>query len=452
VEKLVDVDKSGLFMEVGTGKTWVAIYLMAQRYLCDKSEHVVVISKNGVQHQWVEEQIPEHMSDLIPRHCLVYQNTKTMPDKIADLLAKPGLKILAINIESVNSAELLLTRFLKAAKGAGSIYIDESHLIKNLQAKRTKASKRLARLCRFRMILTGTPIAKGVEDLWSQFKLLGLELIGYKRKDDFISDFCETVLTPYGREITGYKNLDKLYTLMAPFTYRITSDEALDLPPRNYIEVPFELTDEQRRLIKEVREELAVKAKSAEVQVSTGGLAMLVAQQIASGFMKGADGKLVEFANPRLDALRELVDQLEGKVIVWCRFNYDVEVVWKVLRGRAVHYFGGTKPEDRQLAIKQFMDPASGIDYLVASQAAAGTGLNLQGLCHTNIYYTNSFNAIDRWQSEGRTWRDGAVKPVTYFDLVARRSPDKYLLKNLRDKRSVSDMTLDDFRQALEGV
>jgi SNF2 family DNA or RNA helicase len=95
------------------------------------------------------------------------------------------------------------------------------------------------------------------------------------------------------------------------------------------------------------------------------------------------------------------------------------------------------------------MDPCSDVDYLVATAPTAGTGLNLQGLCHTNVYYSNSFNAIDRWQSEGRTYRDGTIHPVTYFDLVAQGSMDRRILKSLRDKKSISDLTLDDYRKII---
>ncbi|MCI0551076.1 MAG: hypothetical protein L0287_08975, partial [Anaerolineae bacterium] len=87
--------------------------------------------------------------------------------------------------------------------------------------------------------------------------------------------------------------------------------------------------------------------------------------------------------------------------------------------------------------------------FFVSNPAAGGVGLNLQGKCQNVIYYSNSFDALHRWQSEDRTHRMGTQGSVTYFDLVASRSIDRLILRNLRDKKSVSDLTLDDIRRAL---
>jgi SNF2 family DNA or RNA helicase len=76
--------------------------------------------------------------------------------------------------------------------------------------------------------------------------------------------------------------------------------------------------------------------------------------------------------------------------------------------------------------------------------------LNLQGICRTNVYYSNSFNSLARWQSEGRTWRDGTTGSVVYIDLVAKGSPDSRILQNLKDKKSISDLALDEYRKLIE--
>ena len=72
-----------------------------------------------------------------------------------------------------------------------------------------------------------------------------------------------------------------------------------------------------------------------------------------------------------------------------------------------------------------------------------------KGGCGTVIYYSNSFNYITRAQSEDRTHRIGMKGAVTYFDLVADKSVDSHILRNLNAKRSVSDLTLDEIRASL---
>ena len=449
LRKIGHLPASGLFMDVGTGKSWTALALMGQRYAAGESEHALIVSKNGVHVQWCSEQVPMHLN--VPYQCWAYRSTAKVDRELEFLLEKPDLKILAMNIEALATAKGrdIATRFLQAAKGTGSIYFDESHTIKNISAKRTKTALVLGKLAKYRMILTGTPIGKDVVDLYAQFRFLDADIFGMN-KAEFIERYCVTVTTPFGDEIVGQKNVEELQARIEPYIFRITSQEALDLPPKVYDTTPFELSDEQLRLMREIKNEYYTASDQGSMTVVNAAAALTRIQQVSCGFLPLDDGSTRELPNPRLEALQDVLGQREGKAIIWCRFNEDIKRVWTALAPHAVHYFGKTSPEDREIAIREFMDPTSTIRYLVANPEAAGTGLNLQGTCQTNVYYSNSFNALSRWQSEGRTWRDGTKGSVTYFDLVAAKSPDKRILASLRDKKSVSDLTLDDFREMLK--
>lgn len=451
LDKMGAQDVFGLFMDVGTGKSWTAISVMGRRYCAGESEHALIISKNGVQVQWLAEQIPMHLHPDVPVSALVFSNTRRFERDMETALETSSLKILAMNIESLatNAGRDAAVRFLKAGKGTGSIYLDESHTIKNISAKRTKTALVLSGLAKYRMIMTGTPIGRDVVDLYAQFRFLDKDIIGLN-KAEFIDRYCVTVATPFGDEIVGQKNVEELQARIDPYIFRITSAEALDLPPKVYDETRFELSEEQLRIIREIKAEYYTAADTGTSTVANAAAALTRIQQVSCGFLPLDDGSVRELPNPRLDALLSVLEQREGKAIIWCRFNEDVKRVWTALSPLCVHYFGKTRPEDREIAIREFMDPSSSIRYLIANPEAAGTGLNLQGTCNTNVYYSNSFNALSRWQSEGRTWRDGTVGSVAYFDLVANKSPDKRVLNNLKDKKSISDLTLDDFRELLK--
>ena len=449
--KMGDQSSFGLFMDVGTGKSWTALAVMARRYNLGQSYHALIISKNGVQTQWVTEQMDLHFPDSIPHKYMVYRNAAAFDRGMEQMMEFSGLRILAMNIESLATAKGrdVAVRFLKDAQGEGSIYFDESHTIKNISAKRTKTALVLGGLAKYRMIMTGTPIGKDVVDLYAQFRFLDKDIFGMN-KAEFIERYCVTVTTPFGDEIVGQKNVDELQARIEPYIFRITSQEALDLPPKVYDTIPFELSDEQLRLMREIKNEYYTASDAGSMTVANAAAALTRIQQVSCGFLPLDDGSTRELPNPRLEALQDVLDQREGKAIIWCRFNEDIKRVWTALAPHAVHYFGKTSSEDREIAIREFMDPASTIRYLVANPEAAGTGRNLQGTCQTNVYYSNSFNALSRWQSEGRTWRDGTKGSVTYFDLVASKSPDRRILGSLRDKKSVSDLTLDDFREMLK--
>jgi hypothetical protein len=90
------------------------------------------------------------------------------------------------------------------------------------------------------------------------------------------------------------------------------------------------------------------------------------------------------------------------------------------------------------------------VRWFVANPASAGTGTDgLQKVCQNAVYYSNSFNALDRWQSEDRIDRFGMIGPASFVDIIATRSIDRPILANLRAKKDMSDLTLDQIRMAL---
>jgi len=445
-------DCFGLFMDIGTGKSWTGIAMMGIRWCDGLSDHVLLVAKNGVHAQWVNEQIPRHMSDSVPWKAWVWDKTKKGERDFEAMMNFEGLKIFAINIDALitGPAEEKILRFLKAAKGRATMIVDESQDIKNISASRTKMAIRYGALCKYRMIMTGTPLAKNLVDAFSQFKFLDERIFGHRYLTTFRSRYCQLRDNGFGLEIVGHKNVEEFYRKIEPHIFRINADEVLDLPPKVYVQQPFTLSDEQKRLMKDLRKTfMAQTEKGATLSVPNAAALVTRMQQISCGFAVDENGIARDLPNPRLTELLNVLEQRSGKAIIWCRFNEDIKQVMKVLGPSAVDYYGGTSQNDRQRNVQTFLDPGSSISYLVASPEAAGTGLNLQGVCRTNIYYSNSFNSLARWQSEGRTWRDGTTGSVTYIDLVGKGTPDARILKNLQDKKSISDLALDEYRKLI---
>ena len=329
--------------------------------------------------------------------------------------------------------------------------VDESQDIKNSNSLRTKAAMKFGSLCRYRMILTGTPIAKNLVDAFSQFKFLDDRIFGHKYVTTFRSRYCVLHHNGFGLEIVGHKNVEEFYKKIEPHSFRITAGEALDLPPRVYIKQPFILSDEQLKLMKSLRLTFSAEYKSGKrIDVLNAAGLVTRLQQISCGFIVDESGGKHRLPNPRLEALKNVLEQRQGKAIIWCRFNEDIKIVSEALGNEAVQYYGGTSEKDRALNKAAFFDKNSSVRYFVASPESAGIGLDgFQFICSTNIYYSNSFNSLARWHSEGRTDRDGAKESSTYIDLIAKSSPDLGILANLRDKKSISDLALDEYRKLI---
>jgi SNF2 family DNA or RNA helicase len=177
-------------------------------------------------------------------------------------------------------------------------------------------------------------------------------------------------------------------------------------------------------------------------------------QQVASGFLIDSEaGEVMELFenpkdNPRIKAMMEYLDAIEGKVIIWARFTRDIEAIEAVLGDEGVTYYGKTSDVEREENKSLFLDPV-GVKYFVANPSVGGTGLNLQGGCNHNLYFSNSDNSIQRWQSEDRTHRIGTKGIVTYTDLVAKGSTDSKILLNLSKKKSISEMAIGEIRDWL---
>jgi len=458
LEKLAGKPAVGLFMDIGTGKSWTAIAMIGMRWCAGQSDHVLLIAKNGVHQQWVSEQIPQHISPVVHWKAWVWKEGKAASAKFEAMLKFDGLKIFAINIDAIRTkkAETAILRFLQAANGNATIIEDESQDIKNLSSERTKAAIKFRKLCKYAMIMTGTPIAKDLVDLFSQFAFLDESIIGHRYMTTFKNQYCVLQPNPFSPKpkVVGHKNVEELYKRIDPYIFRITTEEALDLPPKVFISRPFVLSAEQIKIMKDLKEQFFSDFGNDDAASVRNAASLLTKlQQVSCGFLPMDDGSFRELPNPRLEELLTILEQREGKAIVWCRFNRDIinvkNAMNKIEPGSAVDYYGNTSAAMRNENKDNFLDPKSGVRYLVASPEAAGTGLNLQGICRTNVYYSNSFNSLARWQSEGRTWRDGTTGTVTYFDLVARKSPDAKILANLRAKKDISTLTLDDYRKLL---
>ena len=451
-KKLRDIPHHAIFAAPGTGKTKMKIDIDCRRFVKGQIELLLIFSwPKGVHHQWIEDELPKHSWDIVE-----WDGASWDGKKIPEILFKRDgkLKIFSTNIESVNSPKALeqIKSLMEVYEGKISMVIDESQTIKNPSSKRSEKIRELGEKAQFRTCLTGTPIANDLRDEWGQFMFLDKDIIGIKYKTAFQAMYC--VMGGYeNQSVIQHRNVDHFKGLVAPYQYRV-SKEPLGLPPMITDELTFTMSDEQKKLQDELKKSFTAMLDNGEIVSVVNAASMFIRlQQIASGYAVDENGIVTPLkSNPRLDALKRLVDGIDGKKIIWCRFKQDIETLMGVYGERAMHYYGPTKAHDRKRAIERFTDPKDDLEFLIASPAAAGAGLNLQGACNHAIFYTNSFNFIDREQAESRIHRIGTKSTVFNFDIIARGSVDRHIINNLRRKKSFSDFFLDDVRSMVNAI
>ena len=150
----------------------------------------------------------------------------------------------------------------------------------------------------------------------------------------------------------------------------------------------------------------------------------------------------IDDKNARLEALKEILSDIDSKVIIWARFKADLKAIQRALGEEAVAYHGEVSNDDREAAVYRFQNDPK-IRYFVGQPQSGGIGLTLTAADYV-IYYSNSFDLEVRMQSEDRCHRIGTKNNVTYIDIEARKSIDTKIIKALREKKNLADIITKD--------
>jgi SNF2 family DNA or RNA helicase len=446
----------GYFMEMGTGKSKVLIDNLGLLFFNKLVNFALVLAPKGVYRNWVAKEIPEHMSDDIPHRVIrwVASANKKQTEEMRSVKDNfAGLTIFVMNVESFSTkkgqtaGEWMARTFGKY----GLIAIDESTTIKNHKAKRTKALLKIASQFKYRRLLTGSPITKSPLDIYSQTEFLRPGLMGHESFYTFQGRYAVLQRRSMGaksfQQIVGYKNLDELTDKIDTFSYRVLKKDCLDLPEKVYTARYVTLTDEQFRMYSLLQQQAMLLFEDGEIVSAPAVITqMLRIQQVLSGHLKTDDGEMKYFPSRRMDALKEILEEHDGKVIIWSRFRYDIIEITKMLNkefgeGSAAAYYGDTTDDERQAIVEQFQSPGSRLRFFVGNPATAGYGLTLTE-ADLVIYYANDFNLETRIQSEDRAHRIGQKNNVTYIDLISEGTIDEKIVEALRNKIDIGARVL----------
>ena len=436
------------FMEMGTGKSKVLLDGIAMLYDKGKINAALIIAPKGVYKNWYDSEIPTHMVDHIQKKTVLWQamiNQKQQ--KQLDSLFKPGLdlRILIMNVEAFSTKKGLnfANTFLMA--NSALVAVDESTTIKNPRAKRTKNILSIAKGSKYRRILTGSPVTKSPLDLYTQCFFLDPFLLDHASYYNFRTRYAVMRTANFhGRSVNlvvGYHHLDELTEKLKPFSYRILKDDCLDLPPKTYMKRVIQLTPEQKTVYQQMKK-LALAELNGKMVTTMNVITQLMRmQQITCGHFKADDDSIQDIKNNRITELMDILEELEGKAIIWAHYRHDIDIIVKSIEdkypGSVMTYYGDTTTEDRQKAIKEIQNPESKVRFLVGTPQTGGYGITLTG-ASTMIYYSNGYDLEKRQQSEARIDRIGQKKPMTYIDILAEDTIDEKIVKALRKKVNIA--------------
>jgi SNF2 family DNA or RNA helicase len=437
------------FMEMGTGKSKVLIDNMSMLYDKGLINGALIIAPKGVYKNWFDSEIPTHMADHIEKTMVLWEsNGGKSKEKELDTLFKSSydFHILIMNVEALSTkkGKQFAERFLNCHKTL--MAIDESTTIKNPGAIRTKTIIGLGKHVLYKRILTGSPVTKSPLDLYTQCWFLDPWLLDQQSYYSFRTRYALTrKINVSGRQVeivVGYRNLGELSEKLKPFSHRVLKDDCLDLPPKTYMKRTIQLSEEQQKVYKQMKE-IALATLNGKLTTTHNVITQLMRlHQITCGHFKSDDGTTQTLKSNRLDELMDVLSEMEGKAVIWAHYRYDIEVIVEAVKKEygdksVVTYYGDTSTDDRQKAIKLIQDPESSVRFIVGTPQTGGYGITLTG-ASTMIYYSNGYDLEKRQQSEARIDRIGQTKNMTYIDIIAEGTVDEKIVKALRTKVNIA--------------
>lgn len=430
VEKIAPSRVGALFMEMGLGKTRTAIELAAQRQ--QRWDRLIwfcpVSIKPTIAAQWQQH------TTLAAHQIHGFDDTtteRTVPQALVHIVGIESMSASARVVLTVN--HLITTRTF--------VIVDESSYIKTPWAARTARITGFAARARYRLILTGTPLTQGVQDLFAQMHFLSPKILGYRSFYSFAANHLEYSDKHPGLVVRAH-NTGLLAAKIAPYVYQVTKAEVLDLPPKLYESYHYDLTPEQRDAYAQAKDELLFRLDDAEISVYDIFRLFTALQQIVCGFWQHREMGLRVFPHHRLTTLDAILDTmpLAAKVIIWTKYRRCVGEIRDHLAQQAGHdrvatFFGDLDGQTRARELDRFRGDAR---FLVATPATGGHGLTLNEAHHV-VFYTNEWKYSHRLQAEDRCHRIGQTQSVTYVDITARSSIDERIAAALLRKESLVD-------------
>jgi SNF2 family DNA or RNA helicase len=533
---LLNHPRFALYWDAGTAKTKVMVDLKR----CLPGLRMLVLSPKVTVQNWVREVgmhsggklkavalrgTPEQKRDIIRRYkeydviVASYGTARNMgyprlyPETLKALktaaaggvsLSPSGLASLVRGIRFLSDPERQLHLALAWALGAPIVHVcrlaeaeskeapqwlkdidfkiiaaDESQNLNNTSADQTKAALALAKQAPRRYLMSGTPTLGDPRHLYAQMKFLSPAIIPESWRE-FSDMFLER--NPYNQKVvTGFKNINILNERVNRVAIRKTKEECLDLPPRTIIDVPIELSAEQKKLYNKMVEEMQVDLQEffdSESVLAVQNAAVLLNKlaQVTSGFVidsqrkadicdlcphlvKCVDANIQPYTakcqveqtsppgklnilkeNPKLTALEGLLDEIlanpASKVIIWGQYHAELDTIEALLEKKKLEFVRGGEGNIQKRIDTFNLDPKCRV-YL--SHVATGVGITLNSAAYM-IFYALPWSLGHYLQAIDRNFRAGQNMKTFVYRLLAEHTVDRFKATGLTEKKDLSAM------------
>ncbi len=321
------------------------------------------------------------------------------------------------------------------------LIVDELTVFRNARAKRWKACQSLVALSAFAWGLTGTPIPNDPCDAYGQIKLLTPERV--PRSFTQFRDMVSQPVGPYKR-VPRKNATETVHNMMQP-AIRYATRDCVDLPPTTYVMRHAPLSEEQDKAFKRMQREKVFQLtdQSAKIVAPNEAIVAMKLLQVAIGaVLTTEDEGVARLQSPqRLEVVREIIEQAEGKVIVFCPFLGGLDYITEELRkdGRRVSQVDGRVSKvDRDRIFSEFQ--TVGTDIIVAQPGAMSHGVTLTA-GSVIVWYAPCYSNETYEQANARIVRPGQ-KRNTLIVNIEGTTLEKNIYERLKNRQAVQGKLL----------
>lgn len=417
IEKSTQFNRVAYYLDMGLGKTFVGSYKMEQ---IGNKLNLLVCQKSKIS-DWME-----HFKTFHPTYQVIDGTAKTI-NFITD---RPS--VIVVNYDLLHRRKWVNTM----DNFTFTLMLDESSMIKN---ERTKRAKTILKLNPSAVILlSGTPTGGKYEELYSQLQLLGWNI----SKNTFLDQYTKWRLMDFGgfkfKQIYGYKNIDRLNQKLREYgAVFMKTEEVIDLPKQNFIQIKVDKTKEYKEFVKESIVRVKGYGEYHEVDYDRGPIVEKYIDLVADNSLTKllyARQLCGQYNKDKLKAFEDLVNSSRDRFIVFYNFEAELDdmkaIVDKYIK-RPYSVINGS--------VKDLQNYAKCDNSITFVQYQAGAmGLNLQK-ANKIIYFTPTLSSELYEQSKKRIHRIGQDSPCFYYQLICKNSVEERIYKALAMRKDYTD-------------
>jgi SNF2 family DNA or RNA helicase len=425
--------------DMGTGKTnsalWAFDYLKKTKSV---NKMLVVCPLSTMERTWADSvfQTFPHMDALVLHGTRERRNRLLAQDADIYIINIDGIATIAENLAKRKDIDLVVIDELALARNQGTDRWKILNTVCNKQADRRVWG------------MTGSPTPNAPTDAWAQCKLVTPDNPMVPRYFGAFRDSVMRQLTPFKWAVRDKAN-EVVYNMMQP-AIRYSLDDCVDLPEQTFLHRDAPLTPEQTKAYKDMLGKLAAEYQGGQIMAVNEAVKANKLIQIACGVAYGMSGEEVVIpSKPRMDLLKEVIEESEGKVIVFVPLTGALESVASELRKvcavETVH--GGTSKSERDRIFGEFQKQADP-RVLVANASTMSHGLTLTAAT-TIVWYAPVHSNEVYEQACARVRRPGQTR-TTVIVHISGTEIERRVYKRLQEKQSMQGLLLDMMKERIE--